>query len=61
MEKKLTALFDYQKFECSRVLEDVIDEVHTRYRKIELSLDDLQFVSAAGVPGYTPDREKRKK
>lgn len=58
MENKLTALFDYQRFECSRLLQDVIDDVHARYAVTELDLDDMQFVSAAGIPETKPDKKK---
>ena len=44
MEKTLRKLFDYQKFEGSRALQQVIDNVHTRYAVREL------FVAAAGTP-----------
>ena len=32
LEKKLRALFDYQKFEQNADLQNVIDRVHARYR-----------------------------
>lgn len=52
MEKKLTKLFDYQKFAGNRRLQAVIDAVHKR--PLELSLDDAELVSAAGMPYYKP-------
>ncbi len=58
MESKLAYLFDFQKFEGNRALQDVIDEVHARRSMAELDLDDMQFVSAAGVPDRKPDRKK---
>ncbi len=58
MEKKLKALFDYQKFENNTDLQRIIDSVHARYtaqntkRSIrELSLDEVEWVAAAGMPG----------
>ena len=55
MSKTLEQLFDFQKFEGNRDLQKVIDSVHARYAKKELSLDDMEWVSAAG----TPDPEKK--
>ena len=50
MEGKLKALFDYQKFEGNPALQQVIDSVHARFPSRELSLDEMEWVSAAGVP-----------
>ena len=50
MEGKLKALFDYQKFEGNSALQSVIDSVHSRYAVKELSLDEMEWVNAAGVP-----------
>ena len=50
MEKKLFRLFDYQKFEANTDLQQVIDTVHARYRAKELTLDDMEWVNAAGEP-----------
>ncbi len=50
MEKTLRRLFDYQKFEGSRALQQVIDNVHTRYAVRELDLNEMMFVAAAGTP-----------
>ena len=50
MERKLTKMFDYQKFEKNADLERLIDSVHSRYGIRELSMDDMEMVSAAGVP-----------
>ena len=52
MENKLKLLFDYQKFARDRKLQSVIDAVRARPR--ELSLDETEFVSAAGSPYYKP-------
>ena len=58
MENKLKAMFDFQKFEGNSELQQVIDSVHARYAVRELSLDDMEFVAAAGVPEI-PDRTKK--
>lgn len=50
MERKLSKLFDYQKFEGNASLQSVIDSVHRRYAIKELDDDDLFYVAAAGVP-----------
>lgn len=49
MENKLKQLFDYQKFEGNADLQQVIDSVHSRYAARELSLDEMEWVSAAGT------------
>ena len=45
--KKLTALFDYQRFERNERLQALIDETEARCLH-NLSDDDLEWVSAAG-------------
>ena len=50
MERKLKALFDLQKFDGNRDLQQVIDSVHAKYAVRELSLDDMEYIAAAGVP-----------
>ena len=50
MENKLKQLFGWQRFEENRDLQQVIDSVHAKYAVRELSLDDMEFVAAAGVP-----------
>lgn len=57
MERKLKALFDFQKFEGNSALQSVIDSVHSRYTVRELSLDDMEWVNAAGTG--TPRPEKK--
>ncbi len=49
MEEMLGSLFALQRFTENRELQDVIDSVHARYARRELSMDDLDYVSAAGV------------
>ena len=50
MERVLTKLFDYQKFEKNADLGRLIDSVHSRYAIRELSMDDMELINAAGVP-----------
>ncbi len=50
MERKLQAMFDYQKFENNSALQQVIDSVHARLGMRELSLNEMEWVSAAGSP-----------
>lgn len=64
MEKKLRALFDFQKFERNADLQQVIDSVHAKYGMNEtnngareLTLDEMAWLSAAG----TPDPRKEEK
>ena len=45
--KKLTALFDYQRFERNKRLQALIDDTERRCL-CSLSDDDLEWVSAAG-------------
>ena len=59
MEGKLKALFDYQKFEGNPALQQVIDSVHARYSVRELSLDDMEWVSAAGVPNQANGKKDK--
>ncbi len=53
MERRLKALFDYQRFEKEPGLSSVIDGVHKKFghgllRSVNLEDDDLELVSAAG-------------
>lgn len=45
--KKLTALFDYQRFEHNERLQALIEDTESRC-SCALSDDDLEWVSAAG-------------
>ena len=56
MEKLLSALFDYQKFEKNQKLQGVIDS--TRKRQRQLIMDDTELVTAAGSPYQKPDLSK---
>ncbi len=50
MENKLTELFARQRFFENKKLAEMIDDVQERYYGDELSVDDLEHVSAAGEP-----------
>ena len=50
MENKLKAMFDFQKFDGNADLQSVINSTHSRYSARELSLDEMEWVNAAGVP-----------
>ncbi len=56
MEKRLSLLFDYQKFEKRADLQAVIDSVHARYSARKLSDDEAEFVAAAGMPEMASKR-----
>ena len=58
MERTLTKLFDYQKFEKNADLERLIDSVHARYGMRELALDELEMINAAGTPNR-PFKDKK--
>ena len=60
MEGKLKSLFDYQKFEGNSALQSVIDSVHSRYAVKELSLDEMEWVAAAGIPETKPEDKDHK-
>ena len=58
MEKRLSKLFDYQKFAGNPRLQAVIDSVHKRPR--ELSMDEAEFVTAAYAPYGKPNADDKK-
>ena len=58
MEKKLSRIFDYQKFACNPRLQRAIDS--TRRRPRELSLEEAERVSAAGSPYFQPTNDEKK-
>ncbi len=63
MEKKLSLLFDYQKFEQNPELQRVIDNVQAHFRKQKLSDDEADMVFAAGQPeiaSLRKDPQKKK-
>ena len=57
MSRTLKQLFDFQKFEGNRELQQVIDAVHAKYAVRELTPDDLEMVNAAGMPDL-PEKKK---
>ncbi len=61
MDGKLKALFDFQKFDGNRDLQDVIDSVHARYRVRELDLDELEMVNAAGDANHLRHKKETEK
>lgn len=61
MSRTLKQLFDYQRFEGNRDLQQVIDSVHARYAKRELDLDEMDMVAAAGMPVKPESLEKQEK
>ena len=59
MERLLKALFDYQRFERSEALQEIIDSVETRYSGIVPLMDEqLGIVAAAGAPEYAVRKDK---
>lgn len=50
MERKLSTLFSFQKFEGNADLQKIIDATHARYAVRELDVDEMEWVSAAGIP-----------
>ena len=57
MSNTLKQLFDFQRFEGNKDLQQVIDSVHAKYATRELSFEELEMVHAAG----TPELPKKKK
>ncbi len=49
-ERQLHRVFDFQRFAGNKRLQAVIDAAHERCETRELDEDELEFVSAAGVP-----------
>ena len=59
MENMLKQLFDFQKFEGNKELQRLIDATHGRYQaRRELSLDEMEYVAAAGIPELRPDKKE---
>ena len=56
MTKKLTALFDYQRFERNKRLQALIEDTERRCL-CALSDDDLEWVSAAGEETDLKDKK----
>ena len=59
MENKLFRLFDYQKFEENPELRQIIDSTHARIKARSLSLEDMEWVNAAGQPEVLPRNEEK--
>ena len=57
--KKLTALFDYQRFERNKSLQALIEDTENRCMNA-LSDDDLEWVSAAGEETDLKDKKDGK-
>ena len=57
--KKLTALFDYQRFERNKRLQVLIEDTENRCMNA-LSDDDLEWVSAAGEETDLKDKKDGK-
>lgn len=57
--KKLTALFDYQRFERNKRLQALIEDTENRCMNA-LSDDDLEWVSAAGEETDLKDKKDGK-
>ena len=57
--KKLTALFDYQRFERNKRLQALIKDTENRCMNA-LSDDDLEWVSAAGEETDLKDKKDGK-
>ncbi len=58
METWLIKLFEYQLFEENPALRSVVDSVHRRYAGRELDLNEMNAISAAGMP-ETMKKEKK--
>ncbi len=61
MDRTLKKLFDFQRFEGNKELQQVIDSVHARYAVRELDLNDMEMVSAAGNPELPDQLNKQRK
>ena len=59
MTKKLTVLFDYQRFERNKRLQALIEDTENRCMNALLD-DDLEWVSAAGEETDLKDKKDRK-
>lgn len=60
MEKLLTSLFDFQRFEKNPSLQSIIDEVEERYGIDEMTDDELDLLAAAGDP-FSQELKKKDK
>ena len=60
MEQTLKHLLDFQKFEGNAELQQIINSTHSRYAVRELSMDEMDWVNAAGIPETIPEDKNRK-
>ena len=60
MEKLLTSLFDFQRFEKNPSLQCIIDEVEQRYGATEMTDDELDLFAAAGDP-FSQEHDAKEK
>ena len=60
LEKKISLLFDFHRFEKNADLQAVIDAVHTRYTARKLTDDEAEWVAAAGTPESSLKRTRPK-
>lgn len=61
MERKLSRLFDFQRFEGNKELQSLVDSVSARYAKQELNLDEMMQINAAGTPDLPQDGKRKEK
>ena len=59
MERILKILFDFQRFENHPALQSVIDSVHSHHTARKLDISEMEWVSAAGMPGIRPVRKEK--
>lgn len=57
MENKIKNMFEYQRFSGNSKLASLIADTEARF-DAALSDDDLEFVSAAGMPEMNEDEDK---
>ncbi len=61
LDKELSLLFDYQRFEQNEELQKIIDRVNARFPTRKLSDDEADLVAAAGLPEMALLRKKPRK
>lgn len=61
MKGTLNRLFDFQRYENNRDLQQVIDETHARYATRELSMEDMSLANAAAEIPKDPNSKKLEK
>ncbi len=60
MEKRLSDLFDYQRFEQNPELDAIIRSVEMKTGARRLSLDEAEFVAAAGEKVVPAEQQEEK-